>query len=150
VPASVAPVAHSLEEQTMQTHTGSCLCGVVRYRIDAPIDELTHCHCKMCRKAHGAAFASYASVPLDALHFMSGKDQLGVYHSSEHVTRTFCIRCGSNLLFVDNREHEVGVAAGTLDSPLPMPPQSHIYVGSKADWYEIRDGLPQHNGDSPR
>ncbi|HCA63195.1 MAG TPA: GFA family protein, partial [Pseudomonas sp.] len=46
----------------MQTHTGSCLCGVVRYRIDAPIDALTHCHCKMCRKAHGAAFATYASV----------------------------------------------------------------------------------------
>ena len=137
----------------MQTHTGSCLCGVVRYRIDAPIDELTHCHCKMCRKAHGAAFASYASyasVPLDALHFMSGKDQLGVYHSSEHVTRTFCIRCGSNLLFVDNREHEVGVAAGTLDSPLPAPPQSHIFVDSKAAWYEIHDALPQHNGDSPR
>ena len=134
----------------MQTHTGSCLCGVVRYRIDAPIDALTHCHCKMCRKAHGAAFATYASVPLDAFHFMSGKDQLGVYHSSEHVTRTFCIRCGANLLFVDNREHEVGVAAGTLDSPLPAPPQSHIFVDSKAAWYEINDALPQHNGDSPR
>ena len=106
----------------MQTHTGSCLCGVVRYRIDAPINELTHCHCKMCRKAHGAAFATYASVPLDAFHFLSGKDQLGVYHSSDHVTRTFCIRCGSNLQFVDNREHELGVAAGTLDSPLPAPP----------------------------
>ncbi|MFP5338408.1 MAG: hypothetical protein ACLGIW_07950, partial [Gammaproteobacteria bacterium] len=41
----------------------------------------------------------------------------------------------------------LGVASA---SPLPVPPQSHIYVGSKADWYEIRDGLPQHNGDSPR
>ena len=131
----------------MQTHTGSCLCGVVRYRIDAPINELTQCHCKMRRNAHGAAFASYASVPLEAFHFLSGKDQLGVFHSSEHVTRTFCIRCGANLQFVDNREHELGVAAGTLDSPLPVPPQEHIFVGSKADWYEIRDGLPTHDED---
>ena len=135
----------------MQTHIGSCLCGVVRYRIDAPIDELTHCHCKMCRKAHGAAFATYAGVPLDAFHFLSGKDQLGVYHSSEHVTRTFCIRCGSNLQFVDNREHELGIAVGTLDSPLPppLPPplQEHIFVGSKADWYQISDGLPAHDKD---
>ena len=141
------PPAYTLEEQPLQTPTGSGLCAVVRYRIHAPIDALTHCHCKMCRKAHGAAFATYASVPLEAFHFMSGKDQLGVYHSSEHVTRTFCIRCGANLLFVDNREHEVGVAAGTLDSPLPVPAQSHIFVGSKADWYEIRDGLPQHDRD---
>jgi len=132
----------------MQTHTGSCLCGVVRYRIDAPINAVSHCHCKMCRKAHGAAFASYAGVPLDAFHLLSGKDQLGVYHSSEHVTRTFCIRCGSNLQFVDNREHELGVAVGTLDSPLPPPAQSRIYVGSKADWYEIADDLPQHPADS--
>lgn len=132
----------------MQTHTGSCLCGVVRYRIDAPINAVSHCHCKMCRKAHGAAFASYAGVPLDAFHLLSGKDQLGVYHSSEHVTRTFCIRCGSNLQFVDNREHELGVAVGTLDSPLLPPAQSHIYVGSKADWYEIADDLPQHPADS--
>jgi hypothetical protein len=64
------------------------------------------------------------------------------------VTRTFCIRCGSNLQFVDNREHELGVAVGTLDSPLPPPTQSHIYVGSKADWYEIADDLPQHPADS--
>lgn len=129
-------------------HTGSCLCGKVKYRIDAPVPNLTHCHCSMCRKAHGAAFATYASVPLETFHFTEGKDELGVYHSSEHVTRTFCKHCGSNLQFVDNREHEVGVAAGTLDSSLPAPPQSHIFVASKADWYEIRDGLPEHAEDA--
>lgn len=129
-------------------HTGSCLCGKIKYRIDAPIPSLTHCHCSMCRKAHGAAFATYASVPLDRFNFTEGKDELGVYHSSEHVTRTFCKHCGGNLQFVDNREHEVGVAAGTLDSSLPVPPQSHIFVASKADWYDIRDGLPEHEQDA--
>lgn len=129
-------------------HSGSCLCGSVKYRIDAPITALTHCHCSMCRKAHGTAFASYASVPLDAFHFTEGQDQLGAYHSSEHVTRTFCKHCGANLQFIDTRYDELGIAAGTLDSPLGMPQQSHIYTGSKADWYEIRDGLPQHADDA--
>ncbi|MHA6493880.1 GFA family protein [Pseudomonas borbori] len=129
-------------------HTGSCLCGIVKYRIDAPITALSHCHCSMCRKAHGAAFATYASVPLEAFHFTEGKDQLGAHHSSEHVTRTFCKRCGANLQFVDNRDHTVGVTAGTLDSPLGVLPQKHIFTGSKADWYEIRDGLTQHTGDT--
>lgn len=131
----------------MQTYTGKCLCGVVRYRIDAPIEQVTHCHCSMCRKVHGAAFASYASVPLEAFHIMSGKDQLGVYHSSRHVTRTFCIRCGSNLQFVDNRKHELAVALGTLDTPLPPLRQRHIFVDSKASWYEISDELPQYDDD---
>ncbi|TLX58175.1 GFA family protein [Stutzerimonas nosocomialis] len=125
-------------------HTGSCLCGAVAYRIDAPIETLTHCHCSMCRKAHGTAFGTYATVPLEHFHLTRGKDQLGVYHSSEHVTRTFCRHCGANLQFVDNRDHSIGVAAGTLDSALSVVPQSHIYVGSKAPWYEIQDELPQH------
>ena len=67
--------------------------------------------------------------------------------TTPHVTRTFCKNCGATLQFVDNRENELGIAAGTLDSPLGVPEQSHIYVDSKADWYEIRDGLPQHRGD---
>lgn len=130
-------------------HTGSCLCGAIKYRIDAPITSLTHCHCSMCRKVHGAAFATYASVPLESFHITEGKEQLGVYHSSPEVTRTFCKHCGANLQFVTSQDHhELGIAAGTLDSPLPSPSQAHIFVGSKADWYDIRDGLPQHDGDA--
>ncbi|UAX00020.1 GFA family protein [Halopseudomonas nanhaiensis] len=131
----------------MDMLTGSCLCGAVKYRIDAPISSLTHCHCSMCRKAHGAAFASYVGVPLDAFHVTEGKDAVAAFHSSETVTRTFCRHCGANLQFVDSRETELGVAAGTLDSALGVPPQAHIFVASRADWYEIRDGLPQHHED---
>ena len=36
---------------------GSCLCGTVQWRLDPPFGEMSHCHCSMCRKAHGAAFA---------------------------------------------------------------------------------------------
>jgi hypothetical protein len=62
-------------------HTGSCLCGAVKYRIDTPIREVSHCHCSMCRKAHGAAFASYASVPRAAFHLLEGQDRIGRYPS---------------------------------------------------------------------
>ena len=129
----------------MQTHTGSCLCGVVRYRIDAPIDELTHCHCKMCRKAHGAAFASYGNVRREHHRFVQGQALVRTYQSSAQVTRTFCSVCGSPLLWHSEGAHAdwVAVPLGTLDTPYDTPPQKHIYVDSKAPWVVIGDGYPQ-------
>lgn len=126
---------------------GSCLCGAVKYRIDHEVREVTHCHCSMCRKAHGAAFASYAGVPLEAFHLTEGADLVVRYPSSPGVTRTFCGCCGSTLQFIDERFGEIGVAAGTLDSPLGEVRQAHIFVDSRADWYRIQDDLPQHSGD---
>ena len=49
--------------------TGSCLCGSIRYTLDRPIEEIDHCHCSMCRRFHGAAFATYGRVPRQALGF---------------------------------------------------------------------------------
>jgi hypothetical protein len=40
---------------------GSCLCGGVRFEIEAA-RSLTHCHCVNCRKLTGATFASYVHV----------------------------------------------------------------------------------------
>ena len=36
------------------------------------------------------------------------------------------------------------VAYGTLDEAPSLRPTAHIHVGSKALWFEITDGLPQH------
>ena len=41
---------------------GSCLCGGIRYEIDGRLHDTQNCHCRMCQKAHGAAFATYAAV----------------------------------------------------------------------------------------
>ncbi|MNN78873.1 Glutathione-dependent formaldehyde-activating enzyme [compost metagenome] len=117
----------------------------MKYAIDAPIESATHCHCSQCRKGHGAAFASYGTVPLSAFRLLEGGEALGRYISSPGVTRSFCKVCGSTLLWhTEHRRHanSVGVALGTLDSPLGEIAQKHIYTDSKADWYAINDGLP--------
>lgn len=126
-------------------HKGSCLCGTVRYEIAAPLGRITHCHCTMCRKAHGAAFGSYVTVPRRAFRFAEGAAMVASYSSSPTVVRTFCKRCGSNLQWSSTSHHPetVGIAAGTLDSALEPPTQQHIYTAFKADWYRIEDGLPQ-------
>jgi hypothetical protein len=46
----------------MKTYRGSCLCGSVRYEVTGRFPRIVHCHCQMCRKVQGAAFASYSSA----------------------------------------------------------------------------------------
>ena len=99
----------------------------------------------MCRKAHGAAFGSYGAVKADDFRVTSGAELITRYRSSPDVARTFCARCGSTLQFLRESKAEiVYVALGVLDDDLGVRPARHIFVGSKAPWFEITDALPQH------
>lgn len=123
-------------------HHGSCLCGGVRYETTAPVKASSHCHCSMCRKAHGAAFATYGNVRREHHRFVQGQALVRTYQSSAQVTRTFCSVCGSPLLWHSEGAHADWVAV-PLDTPYDTPPQKHIYVDSKAPWVVIGDGYPQ-------
>jgi hypothetical protein len=99
----------------------------------------------MCRKAHGAAFATYGHVKMEDFVLVSGENDVGSYQSSPEVTRTFCKKCGSTLQFiVRDRPQVFGLALGTLDDDPGVQPSRHIFVESKAPWFEITDDLPQH------
>jgi hypothetical protein len=125
---------------------GSCLCGAVRYEIRGPLGRMSHCHCSMCRKAHGAAFGTYSSVARGDFVLLGGAESVRSYRSSPKVTRTFCGTCGATLQWItDDRPDRVDVAIGTLDDDPGIRPALHIFVASKAPWYEIADGLPQHD-----
>jgi len=128
------------------TLQGSCLCRAVRYEITSRPKAISHCHCSQCRKGHGAAFASYGSVPRADVHLIKGAQLIRAYQSSESVHREFCSQCGSSL-FWSNRQGEyadwISIALGTLDTPFTADKQRHIEVASKASWYEIQDQCQQ-------
>ncbi|MEE9299720.1 MAG: GFA family protein [Alphaproteobacteria bacterium] len=131
-----------------QVLTGGCQCGAVRYRVSAPADYTSHCHCTMCRKTHGALFATYSVVPSAELVLEGGRDALTLYKSSPSVKRSFCRNCGGTLFFqYDSKPEWIAYATGTLDAGAhpghPPETERHIYVASKAPWHEITDGLPQ-------
>jgi hypothetical protein len=130
--------------KSVATAKGSCLCGTVKYELDGPFEVMSHCHCSMCRKHHGAAFATFVTVPLSSFRWVAGEDALSTYQSSAYGKRTFCSKCGSVMPVV---EADTGIAfcpAGNLDGELGIQPQSHRFVGSKASWHTITDTLPQH------
>jgi len=118
----------------------------VRYEINGRLGRITHCHCAQCRKAHGAAFGTYARVDWADFTLASGQSDIGSYQSSPGVLRTFCKRCGSTLQFIrESKPQGFSLAIGTLDDDPGIRPSLHIFVGSKAPWFDITDGLPQHD-----
>ncbi len=132
---------HHMEDNAI---LGGCLCGSIRYEITTALQDAEHCHCSMCRKAHGAAFSTNAVVPTDKLTVTSGADLLSEYQSSPNRRKCFCSTCGSQLFIrrLDKPEFTV-VTLGTTDADPCARPERHVFTGSKAPWYEIADTLPQ-------
>ncbi|HEX7081498.1 MAG TPA: GFA family protein [Gammaproteobacteria bacterium] len=128
---------------------GSCLCATVRYAVEAPFESMLHCHCSMCRKHHGAAFATSVSAPFAAFRWLTGGSAIEQYASSEEGKRSFCRYCGSvtpSLL----PDFDLAICpAGNLAEDTGIRPQAHIFVGSKAPWCTIADSLPQHEANPP-
>jgi len=124
--------------------TGSCLCGDIAWEVAQQPAWMTHCHCSLCRKAHGTAFSTFVGVPASAFRFTRGEASVRGFASSSALERTFCPRCGSKLPV--RWQDEVQMPAASLDGALGAKPSKHIFVASKAPWHEIRDALPQHAG----
>ena len=131
---------------------GSCLCGAVRFEVEGSFAEAHHCHCSQCRKSHGAAFATYACARAENLRVVTGETSITSYRSSPAVRRSFCGRCGARLFFQhDAAPQLMFVAVGVLDGALAgaLPIDAHVYVASKADWWEIGDDLRRYAGQRP-
>ena len=123
---------------------GSCLCGSVKYELDAEPDMVGHCHCSKCRKAHGAAFGTHGLIARKDFRWTAGEEKLNAFESSPGSFRKFCGLCGSQILFdSDALPDSFAFAFATLDDDPAARPAMHIFVGSKAPWYEITDQLPQ-------
>lgn len=118
--------------------SGQCLCGAHRFELEGKLEFPHHCHCGHCRKQHGSAYASLVGVADEALRWQRG--DVIAYASSAGFTRESCATCGSPL--PQNIEGlPIFVPAGCLDG-LEQAMEFHIFVGSKAPWFEITDGCP--------
>ena len=128
---------------------GTCLCGAVQFSLSLPSRFCAHCHCPNCRRAHGAAFVTWAGFNKEQLHLLAGADQLRVYLTDTGATRSFCGQCGSPLFYEGPRwPGEVHVALACLSGSLDRSPTAHVYVDDHASWWSIADTLPQYGGES--
>jgi len=127
--------------------TGGCYCGAVRYEVQGRLGPAVNCHCRFCRRVHGAAFATVALVRSDEIRIEGAA--LREYPSGEG-SRFFCGECGGRLF--NRPASDPGLtmlAIATLDEEPAESPVMHVNVESKAPWYTIRDELPQYPGLPP-
>ena len=131
--------------------TGHCLCGRIRYEITGEVGPVELCHCTHCRRSTGSAFSANGTVRSKDFDLVEGKQYLREHESRPGKFRGFCLCCGSPIYSrLDARPRHLRLRLGTLEDDPGTRPRAHIWVRSRAPWYEIRDGLPEHQKDIPR
>jgi hypothetical protein len=123
--------------------SGKCECGAIRYTVADEFRYAANCHCSNCRASTGSAFKPFAGIEREKLVVTQGTDNLMIWgEPAENHTR--CGLCGSLLYSVVREGAYVHVAMGSLVDAPTIQPTEHIFVGSKAPWFEITDDLPQN------
>jgi hypothetical protein len=135
-------MADSGQMRALRMLAGSCRCGAVRYAVADAFVYAANCHCSGCRAATGSAFKAFAGIEREKLEITEGLDDVALIGESD-ANDTRCAACGSFLFSVVRDGKFVHVAMGSLVDAPSIRPTEHIFVGSKAPWYEITDGLPQ-------
>ncbi len=126
---------------------GACFCEAVQYEIEMPSESCVHCHCTMCRRAHGAGYTTWVILPKKQLHILQGEPKLTHYASSDHGSRDFCSICGSELFGWSTRTPEqVYLPLGNLQGEIDRSPQAHVGFENHVAWITIGDDLPRVNG----
>ena len=124
---------------------GSCLCGQVTYDVARPPAGMRNCHCSRCRRARSAPHATNAFCALAAFRFLRGEELLRTWKvpDAQFFAQTFCSVCSAPMPRVSPERDLVVIPAGSFDGDPGVRATEHIFVGSKAPWFQITDSLPQ-------
>ncbi|WP_316015117.1 GFA family protein [Roseobacter sp. HKCCA0434] len=121
-----------------ERHSGSCLCGAVKYMVEGEMRPVIACHCVQCRKTSGHYGAATAARRED----ITVAGDVKWYVSSDSGKRGFCADCGSSVFF-DGGGENLSIWAGTLDGETGLSIAGHIFTDDKGDYYDIEPGVRQ-------
>jgi len=81
----------------VQTHTGGCHCGRVRFEVTADAERVVECNCSICtRKAY-----LHLIVPRERFRLLAGEDALSTYRfGTMTALHHFCRECGVASFYV--------------------------------------------------
>jgi hypothetical protein len=131
-------------------YLGQCLCGEVKVSINGAINDIIHCHCSLCRKNSGTAFATNGFINTSDFQITLGEEKLSAFSFKPGRTRYFCRQCGSPVYSANKDDpSRLRIRLGLLDSIISEKPISHNFVSSKANWEDLDAALPRYDAFEP-
>ena len=131
-------------------YRGKCLCAEVQIEITGAISEIIHCHCSLCRKNSGTAYATNGFINTDEFKVTQGASLLTSYTTKPGRHRHFCRKCGSPVYSSNEDDRSrLRIRLGILDSDITERPLSHNFVTSKGNWEDLDADLPRYEGLEP-
>ena len=130
----------------VDTLTGGCGCGAVRYEITAPLVSASYCHCTRCQRRSGTAASANGRAEPGSIRVVAGEAELRAWAPEGGSEKLYCGRCGSALFArPPGAEHYAAVRLGSIDGDPGIRPQWHQYTAYAAPWEELPDdGLPRY------
>jgi hypothetical protein len=131
-------------------YQGKCLCGEVNITIKGKISDIIHCHCSLCRKNSGTAFATNGFINAADFDILSGRNSLSTFSFKPGRNRHFCSHCGSPVYSSNEQDPQrYRIRLGILDTDIIERPISHNFVSSKANWEDLDAQLPRNDAFEP-
>jgi hypothetical protein len=125
--------------------TGGCLCGGVRFEVEAPLVSASYCHCTRCQRRTGTAAAVSGRIAPGSLRIVRGEELVRSYEPADGFAKDFCGFCGSALWSRNPDEPRwISVRLGAFDGDPGIRPSYRQFVDYAATWEQIPDdGLPR-------
>jgi len=121
-----------MTDATKPVLTGGCQCGAIRFALNAAPVKISICHCRMCQKASGAPFASFADIEKSEFSWTRG--QPAAFRSSTIAERDYCRDCGTPLSFRRIDGPRIEIMTGTFDRPDRLVPTRQYGTESRLGW----------------
>lgn len=122
---------------------GGCQCGAIRFALTTVPTKISICHCRMCQKAAGAPFASFAEINKSDFAWTRGKP--AAFRSSSIAMRDFCANCGTPLSFRRIDGERIEIMTGTFDRPDRLVPTRQYGIESRLGWVVGIANLPSQS-----
>lgn len=126
--------------ETKPLFAGGCQCGAIRFALTTAPTKISICHCRMCQKASGAPFASFAEIKKSDFAWTRGKP--AAFRSSSIAMRDFCADCGTPLSFRRIDGERIEIMTGTFDRPDRLVPTRQYGTESRHGWVVGIANLP--------
>lgn len=131
-------------------YKGSCLCGSIQFELKGGVVDPIYCHCSLCRKASGSAFATNGFINASDLELSDTKSSLTYYEANQGKRKYFCSICGTPIYSANaSNPEKLRIRLGVFDTDIEERPISHNFITSKANWEELDADLPMYEKYEP-